>query len=111
MSKYSETAQVRVQEIHAMRDQIPNFVVLVDGDPRRMAVAASLPPEFIELVAVATTNSPPLVRAGATDPDEARDVMSFAEAYTPVADELEALAQFVRHSIMAAKHKVGIDAL
>src|SRR5258706_16437091 len=107
MSMHSETAQTRLQELYAMREQIPNFVILVDG-ARPLASVASLPPEFIELVSVATKNSAPLVRAGATNPDEARDVMSFADAYSPLADELEAMAQFVRHSIAAAKHKVGI---
>jgi hypothetical protein len=39
------------------------------------------------------------------------DLTSYAEAYGPVADELEALASFVRHSVTAAKNKVGSEAL
>jgi hypothetical protein len=66
-----------------------------------------VPPEFIELTAVATRNNAALVRGGGVDPDQIRDLMSYAEAYSPVADELEALARFVRHSVATAKNKGG----
>jgi hypothetical protein len=37
--------------------------------------------------------------------------MSYADAYGPLADELEALAHFVRHSVTAARNKAGSEAL
>lgn len=37
--------------------------------------------------------------------------MSYAEAYAPVAGELEALAKFVRHSVTVARNKAGSEAL
>jgi len=48
---------------------------------------------------------------GASPPAEIRDLMSYADAYSPVADELEALAQFVRHSVTAARNTAGSEAL
>src|SRR6266498_2615898 len=112
MSVHSDAAQARVQEIRAMRQQIPNFIIPLDKTERRRLVrAASLPAAFIELTAVAVKNSPSLVRGGATNPDEARDLLSYADAYAPLADELEALAAFIRHSVTAAKNKAGSDAL
>jgi len=112
MSVHSDAAQTRVQEIRAMRQQIPNFVIPADKNERKkLSRAASVPPAFVERTAVAVKNSPSLVRGGATDPDQARDLMSYAEAYAPVADELEALAAFIRHSVTAAKNTAGSDAL
>ena len=37
--------------------------------------------------------------------------MSFADAYEPVADELEAFAHFIRHSVISARNTAGSDAL
>ena len=50
---------------------------------------------------MAVTNQKALVREERVPPAEIRDLMSYADAYSPVADELEALAQFVRHSVTA----------
>ena len=112
MTIHSDAAQARVEEIRAMRRQIPNFVIPSSKDEgRRLSKAASVPQQFIELTAVVVKNSPALVRGGGPDPLQTRDLMSFAEAYEPVADELEALAQFVRHSVVTARNKAGSDAL
>ena len=112
MSVHSDNAQARVEEIRAMRQQIPNFVMPTSKDElRKLSKAASVPQEFVELTAVAVKNSPLLVRGGGPDPDQTRDLMAYAEAYAPVADELEALAQFIRHSVITAKNRAGSDAL
>src|SRR5262245_18963905 len=100
MSVHSDAAQARVEEIRALRQKFPNLVIPASSAERqRLSKAASVPEPFIELTAVAVKNSPSLVRGGATDPEQIRDLMTFAEAYAPVADELEALATFVRHSV------------
>jgi hypothetical protein len=70
-----------------------------------------VPPEFVELTAVAVTNSQALVRGGGADPAQTRDHMNKGDAYLPLADELEALALFIRHSSTTAKNKAGSDAL
>ena len=112
MSVHSEAAQARVEQLRAMREQIPNFVIPeTPGEARSLARAAGVPPEFVERVGVAVKNSVALVRGGSTDPERARDLMSFAEAYEPLADELEALASFVRHSVRAARNQAGSEAL
>ena len=109
---HTEAAQALVEQLRAMRQAIPHLVIPATRDEtRRLSRAASVPPQFVELTAVAVKNSSALVRGGGADPTEIRDLMSFAEAYGPVADEHEALAQFIRHSIAAAKNKAGSDAL
>ena len=95
-----------------MRDQIPRF--LIPESPRevlRLNSAASVPPEFVELTIVAVANQKELVRGESATPAEVRDLLRYAEAYSPLADELEALAQFVRFSVNAARNAAGSEAL
>jgi hypothetical protein len=95
-----------------MRQRIPNFVIPESSKAgQRLASAASVPREFIELASVAVKNSAMLVRGSGADPAQIRDYVSFAEAYAPVADELEALAHFIRHSVTVARNIAGSDAL
>ena len=109
---YSDSAQTRVDEIRAMRQLIPNFVIPASTSASRsLTTAASVPEKFIELAVVAVKNNAALVRGGGADPAQLRDLMSYAAAYGPVADELEALAQFIRHSVTTARNKAGSDAL
>ena len=109
---HNDNAQALIEQVRAMRERIPNFVVPKSKDERqRLSQAASVPPEFVELTAVAVTNSQALVRGEGADPAQARDQMSYGEAYLPLADELEALGHFIRHSVTAAKNRAGSDAL
>src|SRR5258706_6350722 len=97
-------AQARVEEIRAMRQLIPNFVFPTSKtEGMRLVKAASVPHDFVELTAVAIKNTVALVRGGSIDGVQLRDLLSFADAYAPFADELEALARFVRHSVTAAR--------
>src|SRR5689334_8090334 len=108
---YREGAQALIAQIRAFRKQIPKLRIPEPGKTRRnLSSAASVPPEFIELTLVTVHNNAALARAGA-DPDQSRDLMAYAEAYSPVADELESLAYFVRHSADAARNTAGSDAL
>ena len=107
-----EAAKAMIDKVRAMRQEIPNFTVPSnDEEKRRLSATSSVSPLFVEVTASAVENSPVLVRAGSSDPNVVRDLVSYAEAYTPVADELEALAKFLRHSIRAAKGKAGRHAL
>jgi hypothetical protein len=109
---HTAAAQALVQEVRAMRERIPHFVFPESKRARRqIASVSSLPAPFIELTAVAVTNSISLVRGGAADPEKVRDMMSFAEAYLPFADELDAMSSFVRHTVASAKHEAGREAL
>jgi hypothetical protein len=109
---HSDAAQVLIDQCRAMREQIPNFSFPLSPKAGvALNRAASVPQPFVELTAVALKNSPALVRGGAVDPARLRDLLTFATAYAPFADELEALASFVRHSVTAAKNEAGSNAL
>jgi hypothetical protein len=109
---HTEAAQALIDKIRALRDEIPNFVIPASSKAnQRLTSAATVPPDFIELTVTTTKNSADLTRGGATDPDQVRDLMGYAEAYGPVATELETLMQFLRHSVWAAKNRAGRHAL
>ncbi len=107
-----EAAQARLQELRLMRDQIPRFLIpATSKEVVRLNSAASVPPEFVELTAVAVANQKTLARFDGATPAGIRDLLRYAEAYSPLADELEALAQFVRFSVNAARNAAGSEAL
>lgn len=109
---HAEAAQERVNELRHMRELIPRFTVPASTkDAVRLHSAASVPPEFVELTAMAVANQNALVRGDAATPAQVRDLMSYADAYSPLADELEAFAQFVRHSVTVARNTAGSEAL
>ncbi len=108
---HSLSAQELIDQIRAMRERIPYFTIPeTPSDGVRLVRGASVPAAFVELTAVALKNSPALVRGGGADPEQLRDMQTYATAYSPFADELEALALFVRHSVLAAKHNAGTEA-
>ena len=95
-----------------MRDSIPHFrTPALRNETQRLSVVATIPPEFVELTAVALANEKSLVRVEGASPAEVRDFMQYGEAFLPLADELEALAQFIRHSVAVARSKAGREAL
>ncbi len=111
ITTYREGAQTLVAQIRAFREQIPKLQIPEPGKTRRNLIsAATVPPEFIELTSVTVRNSAALARAGA-DPEQSNDLIAYAEAYGPVANELESLAHFVRHSVTTAKNTAGSNAL
>jgi hypothetical protein len=111
-TNHVEAAQARLKDLGLMRAQIPYFVIpMSTKEVIRLNNIKSVPPEFVELTAVAVANQKGLVREGGATPAEVRDLITYADAYSPLADELEALAQFVRFSVNAARYKAGSEAL
>ena len=111
-TSHKDAAAAIINEIRGLKDRIPHFVIPESrAARRRLARAASLPPEFIDLASMATRNNEDLARGGDSGPDETEDLRSYAEAYGPLAGELEAMALFVRHSVRAAKNQAGSNAL
>ncbi len=109
---YADSALAFVEELRVMRQKIPNLVIPETRDARRkLANAASVPPEFVELASMAVKSHTPLVRGSGQDLAQNSDLKSYAEAYGPVGDELEALTTFVRHSVTKALNTVGSEAL
>ncbi|HEX6088424.1 MAG TPA: hypothetical protein VF266_28085 [Thermoanaerobaculia bacterium] len=110
-SPHVEMAQARLQELRQSRAQIPNFTLPLSGkETQKLNSAASVSPQFVEVGASAMANERVLQRADIT-PEEIRDLMAYAEAYGPLIDEYEAMGQFLRHSVTAARHRAGSETL
>ena len=111
-ASHLDAAQALIDDIRAMKQRVPNFVIPESSNTgRQLASAASLPQQFVDLTALAIRNNEELARGGNFGPPEMHDMASFADAYDPVADEFEAMALFVRHSVRAARNKAGSNAL
>jgi hypothetical protein len=107
-----DEAQAHIDKIRALRETTPHFVFpSTRNATQRLSSVASLPPAFVETTTVALRNSDALVRRDGAEPEEIRDWMAFARAYAAVADEHEAMAQFLRHSVAEAKFRAGSEAL
>jgi len=107
-----EGAVALIDDIRALKQRVPNFVIPESKKIRgQLAAAASVPAQFVDLAALAIRNHEELTRGGNSGLAHIRDRMSYAEAYGPVADELEAMALFVRHSVRVAKNEAGSSAL
>jgi hypothetical protein len=112
LTTYTETAQECIQSLGVWQQKIPRISSPPDGDAtRRLAPAASVSPEFVELTNIAVSNHKPLVRAESVTPEESRDLMAYANAFDPLADQLEALALYIRYSTTFARNKAGAAAL
>ena len=110
-NSHVEAAQARLQEVRQSRALIPRFTLPVSGkETRRLTAAASVSPQFVESSVSAMANEKALERPSIT-PSEIRDLMTYADAYGPLADEYEAMGQFLRHSISAARNRAGSEAL
>jgi hypothetical protein len=110
-TSHKDAAATIIDEIRGLKDRIPHFVIPQSrADRLRLGRVAALPPEFIDLAAMATRNNEDLARGGNSVPDD-EELRSYAEAYGPLADELEAMALFVRHSVRVAKSQSGSNAL
>jgi hypothetical protein len=109
---HAEAAQLRLEELRKWREQIPRFAIPETADAtQRLTPAALVSPVFIELTNVAVANQIALVRADSTPLAEIRDLVAYADAYIPVADQLEAEAHFIRYSATAARNVAGTEAL
>jgi hypothetical protein len=108
---HTAEAQARLQELRQSRERIPHFTLPVSGKATaKLMSAASVPPQFVEASTSAMANEKALERPSVT-PAEVRDLMAYADAYGPLADEHEAMGQFLRHSINAARNLAGSEAL
>jgi len=112
-TSHKDAAAAIIDEVRGLKDRIPHFVIPESKAARlRLGRAASVPPQFVDLASMATRNNEELARGGGdSGPAQTEDLRSYAEAYGPLADELEAMALFVRHSVRAAKNQAGSNAL
>jgi hypothetical protein len=110
----SRASRVRgrwMERIEAWRQEVPDFdLPLPAGNRRKLAAARLVPNDFVEQMCAAMEGDELLTRGG-IGADQLRDLILYALAYGPVADEMERLAKEMRHSVDTAKVKAGAEAL
>jgi hypothetical protein len=112
VTSHKDAAAVIIDEVRGLKDRIPHFVIPESkAARRRLGRAASVPAVFVDLTSMATRNNEDLTVGGNSGPAQIAELTSFADAYSPLADELEAMALFVRHSVRVARNKAGSRAL
>ena len=104
-------AQAVIDKIRAIQTSIPDFQPANATSGRHLVPTATLPNTFIEAACMAVESSPELSSAAKIDSAEAREALAFSMAFEPVADEAEALARGIRHTIAIKRAKAGDAAL
>src|SRR5579872_2437054 len=104
-------ARTIIDKIHAIQEAIPGHTPATPTEGRALIPAATLPSPFIEAACSAIESSDSLRIAMKMEPDAARDAVAFAIAFESVADELDATARVLRHTINVIRAKAGDDAL
>src|SRR5256885_9340816 len=108
----SAAAAALLEKIRALRSDLPGFTQPQKTTAsRRLASNAGLPDDFLESVTVAVQSSPALAAASGINPDEVRETIRFSAAYGPVAEELDAMARAVRHTINVRRANTAQDSL
>lgn len=108
-STHAEGARILIEKIRALRAEIPHLTTdLVDG---RALTGGVVPEKFLESTSVAIQNNLRLEQAAGADATTLRDAYAYALAYDPVVQELEALAQYVAHSVRVQRNSAGVCAL
>ena len=109
---HTDAAEALMQKIQEIRDSIPNLVVPASPDAtRKLGGSAGVSHDFVEETVSATQMSNHLAVAGTLDVAQMRDLLAFAEAYAPVVSQAESLTRFLKHTVTAAKSRVGSQAL
>jgi hypothetical protein len=104
---YDQVVTTMIDQLHAMEQQIPTFSFPAErNSTQKLTTAASVPRQAIDKV-VALIETNPLLTGNYIGPDDLRDLVSFASAYGPLPDEMEATAQGLRHTVTAALNKAG----
>jgi hypothetical protein len=108
---YTAAAQAYIDQLRAMRPQIPNFTFAPSKPISKSLIAnASVPDAFVETVSVGINNAPRLAVDGA-NAELLRDLMFRAVAFAAVEDELGATKAATHHTVTEARHQAGTIAL
>jgi hypothetical protein len=107
----TDAARALLVQIRSLQASVNGFTFSRTPDPRSLNSAGSVPPAFLEAVAVALDASPELAAACKVAASEIRSDAVYVNAFTPVAEELELMARAVRHTLAIHRNETGLLAL
>lgn len=106
-----KTTSAVEQQLRAMRQQIPDFVLMPRAELRSLAKAASVNAAFVQGTINAVGASEPLRSAIGPTAEELRQETDLAGRWSSVIDELDAFRAGVHTAVTIRRHRVGLLAL
>jgi hypothetical protein len=100
-----------VQQLRALREQIPEFVVLPRGDTATLSRAASVDGAFIQASINAVGASDALRMAIGKTAEELRQETELVARWSAVVDEIDALRSGASAAATVRRHRIGLTAL
>lgn len=105
------TPEAMVEQLRALRQQIPEYVQLPPADARSMTTVASVHPEFAQ-AAINAIGASPTVQAVVIDtPEELQLDAETAARWSKVEDELSAMLNGLSSANLVRRNRVGEAAL
>ena len=100
-----------VQQLRALRGQIPDFVQLPAIEAQALAKSSGVHPRFLQTTINAIGASEALRSALGKSAEELRQDVDFTDRWGAVAEELEAMLKGVRAALIVRRHRLGLTAL
>ncbi|HJQ39368.1 MAG TPA: hypothetical protein VKB93_19680 [Thermoanaerobaculia bacterium] len=104
---HTERARLVLEHIRGIKELIGGFTFGGAPDSRTLNFVKSVPDEFLEATAVALEASEDLAKIDRISATELREVVAFALAFTPVADELAYMHRAVQYTIALRRADAG----
>jgi len=105
------TPDALVEQLRALRLQIPDYTHLPLADKRTMVRAANASPEMVQASINTVGASPELTGAVGRSADDLRTDTEDAARWTAVEDELRTFLQGISATNLVRRHRIGLTAL
>jgi len=105
------TPEAMLEQLRAMRTQIPDYVQLAVADARSRQVVASLNPDFAQAAINAVGSSPKVEGVVGYNAEQLQLIAETCARWTPVEDELRAMLGGVSSANLTRRHTLGLAVL
>ncbi len=105
------TPEAIVEQLRALRQQIPEYVQLPAADSKSIQAVASVHPEFAQAAINAIGASPVVLSVVGRTPEDLQQETETAARWSKVEDELRAMLQGVTSANLTRRHRIGTAAL
>lgn len=105
------TPEEVVRQLRALREQIPEFVLMQRADTVSLVRVAHIDPAFIQTTINAVGASPPLQSLVGQSPEELQQETEIVARWSAVLDELDALRNGMNAALTVRRHRIGLTAL
>lgn len=105
------TPEAMVEQLRALRLQIPEYTQLPNADAATMRRAANIDANFVQATINAIGASPSVQSALGRTPEALRQESEDAARWTAVEDELRAMLKGVIATNLTRRHRIGLTAL